>query len=217
MPRFRRFKNRNVQEWKQDAVNIKAIGVPRAMVVKLAFFSELQELTLTSDTTGVRTYRLNSLFDPYQTGTGALPYGYSIWNRMYDEYMVLSVSVVAELQSIIDAYGNFIMWFSEEVPGVPSMPSMINNVGVQHKSYNSPGAGNRNIVRLKRKFNLPDYLGRELDPSRDSAASDSSPSQGAYLNLAWSNDSPSDADAVTIRVKMMFTARLFNLEELPDA
>ena len=213
MPRFNKRKNRNVQEWKQDAVNIKARGVPRAMVVKLPYFEELKNMVINSQDKLVQIWRLNSMFDPYETGTtGIVPYGFPEMSLLYREYMVLTASVVLELQSVDVAYGTILMYFTDDHSVIPDSEDLINNVGVQYKTFNSPLAGNTNIVKLKRKFHLPDWHGRELDPYRDSAAVNANPPQGAYLVTKVENHNNVQTK-ITYRIKILFTARLFNVHE----
>lgn len=212
MPRFRRGKNRNVQEWKRDAVNIKAHGVPRAMVVKLPYFEEWKSISVTTGSTTQQVWRLNSLFDPYQTqNTGIVPYGFPIMASLYLEYMVLTATVVFELQSLDAAFGTVVMYFNDAIISRDN-EDLINNVGVQNRTYNSPGAGNSNIVKMRRKFHLPDWLGRELDPSKDSAAISANPSQGAYL-ICQAQNQNTVTGLITFRIKILYTARMFNIDE----
>lgn len=214
MPRFKKFRNRNVQEWKRDAVNIKAKGVPRAMVVKLPYFEELEEISLTADTEVHRTWRLNSISDPYETAnTGIVPYGTPELATLYHEYMVLTATTVTEIQSLDNGYGTVCQFFTDELTAIPSNPDLINNVAAQSRTFNSPGAGNTNIVRMKHKWHIPDYLGRELDPSKDSAAvPGGNPTQGCYLHVQLHNQSALTAK-ITVRMKILYTVRLFNILE----
>lgn len=214
MPRFTKNRNRNVQEWKRDAVNIKATGVPRAMVVKFPYFEEEKAISTLANEQLNRIWRLNSIFDPYFTqNTGIVPYGVPELSTLYQEYMVLTATVAFEIQSLDNGYGTVTMHFNDSTTGIENNDDLINNVGVQNRTFNSPGAGNTNIVKMKRKFHLPDWLGRELDPSKDAAATQSTnPTQGAYLIVQWHNQASSTA-TFTIRTKIKYVTRLFNIPE----
>lgn len=205
----------SIRQWKRDAVNIKAVGIPNAMVVKLPYYFEDQEEVILGDSNNLWTFRLNSIRDPDQTGGGTFPYGYTSYSRLYDEYMVLTATSVLEVIGIDGGYGKAFTFFSD-TPGFPSgfgPSNLINNKGVKYKTFNSPAAGNRNIVKFKQKWRLSDWLGRDYDPSRDSAAFNADPTQGAYMNVCVTNDSSNDSATFTVRLRIVYQVRLFTYKE----
>lgn len=81
--------NQKVTERRQLVIpnQLFSSSFPREMKVRLNYF-ELQSFTGTAGIANDRVYNLNSIYDPYVTGTGHQPQGYDQWASFYGRYRV---------------------------------------------------------------------------------------------------------------------------------
>lgn len=68
------------------------IGLPRKKIVKLTY-CQSDTLLCASGVIDRNVFRLNSLFDPDQTGVGHQPLGSDQWASLYDVYTVLGAKI----------------------------------------------------------------------------------------------------------------------------
>lgn len=68
------------------------IGLPRKKIVKLTY-CQTNSIVSSTGLLARNVYRLNSLFDPDQTGIGHQPFGFDQWANLYDVYTVLGAKI----------------------------------------------------------------------------------------------------------------------------
>lgn len=82
-------------------VNLRTLGFPRSMVVHLPYREYINIATGTTGNLGYYQFRLNSLFDPNYSGTGAQPryFDQLCSNALYNRYRVYKADVSVSVRN----------------------------------------------------------------------------------------------------------------------
>lgn len=127
-------------------------------------------------------FRLNSLFDPDFTGTGAQPTTFDQWSALYDRYRVLACE--ADI-SVVGANGNALT--AAFAPGVDAAPTLTfqgvagdRNAVIGHQPY-------MNLSKIKRTYLIKDIFGIDEEAMMSELNYSGTPSTSApsvaYLNV----------------------------------
>lgn len=134
---------------KQQAVipnQLFAASFPREMKVKLRYF-ELQDFTGTAGAGNDRVYNLNSIFDPYRTGTGHQPQGYDQWSAFYGRYRVDNAKVVMTFTGTTSGSGIIVSTLANNDATTIIDPSIMVESPLAHTKHFSSGGPSTVITK----------------------------------------------------------------------
>lgn len=193
---------------------IYATSFPREMKVKLPYL-EIQNFTASAGVANDRVYNLNSIFDPYQTGTGHQPQGYDQWANFYNRYRVDSAHVMVSFPNADSVYGTVITILGNNSGTAINDPSVAAESPISLTKAHS-GSGPTTV--LSRNFNLADLNGvtREVYRTDDryQAQFGSNPTEGLYLHIV-TTDLNLAPTTVSYIVQIKFDVTLFDPVQLP--
>lgn len=192
-------------------------GFPDEFTTRLRY---CEVITLTSASNGVGKYcfRMNSIFDPDQTGTGHQPYYYDQLSALYGRYVVLGSKLTAE----------FAVQPSAIATAQPSGPAMIGVVSDDDASVGSTVStlleqqnskttllGGGNSGPATKKLTLTFSPERELGLGRDDdtvgAAFGSNPSKQWYGFIFAAEAGASAATSIIVKVQIEYFVKLSQL------
>jgi len=97
--------NRSQRRFGSTSPNsLYAISFPRENKVIMKYL-DLQSFTGTVSIANDRVYNLNSIFDPYLTGTGHQPQGYDQWANFYARYRVDACKAIVKYSCDTSSFG----------------------------------------------------------------------------------------------------------------
>lgn len=189
--------------------NFMSLNDP-GVVVTLKYVSILSKTAAASTTAGVNIYRLNSLYDPDYTGTGAQPYGFDQLAAMYAKYQVLSATAVNEW-----GVGQLGTFTGDRVPLVvgctnTTIPGLtLNNETLAELPESStamaPCIGGQSVKTFT-KFSPQYNLGLKDDTTIASVGTN--PSQVSYINL-WVSNTGTAAQPYVVTTTITYRVRFF--------
>jgi len=153
---------------------------------------------VSSSNQGEYVYRLNSLFDPDQTGVGGQPDGFDQWKALYGLYRVVAVDV--EVQAV-GGSGVGMLAIAPTVSAT-TQSSAEEVAGLRR----SAGAAfsNQQLAKIRRSWHIGELLGKEdvaiLSDPNDCSVYTASPVEQAYLHVATETSGASDSTYVWTKI-----------------
>jgi hypothetical protein len=186
---------------------------PNQTLTQVFPYTELASFTMTVAGVGVnRTYRLNDLFDPDQTGVGTTAFGLSSWANIFTRFLVEEVQVAVEFVNQT-AFSDLVVGviLNAEITSLPSNSSAwVSAPGLGSRAL-GPVSGSRDVVRFVRTIKPWQWLGVSKrmyydDPSFY-CTNLSSPARVLYMQ-PWLT-SLSTVGSANFVVKMAYRVKMF--------
>ncbi len=192
-------------------------ALPRSLVVRLPY--TIQQ-TLTEGTAGVGTsyvYRLNSLFDPNETGVGTQPVGYDQWSNFFNRSVVFKADVDV---TFVNSGTTSATFGITPLIGSAGFPTTAAAWPAQYGSkYQMLATTGRNVYRVRQTYDIARITGvslarimSEQDYSEEPAGPAVAGDKAAHLYI-WIRGFTAVAVA-SIQVKIVFTAKFFQPKNL---
>lgn len=161
--------------------------------------------TITSSTfQGEYVYRLNSLFDPDNTGVGGQPDGFDQWKALYGVYRVVACDV--EIQAV--GGNGFGLLAIAPTTTATTMSSAEETAGLRHGAGQTFSA--QQIAKIRKSWHIGEILGKEdvaiLSDPNDSAAVTTNPTEQAFLHVC--TETSGTGDIVYAWTKITYYTRL---------
>lgn len=182
------------------------VGFPANRTVVLNYCEKIQ---LTTALAGVPTqyrFRLNSAFDPNQTGTGHQPMGFDQWSQFYNHYAVLETEYQVQMVG-----PNETCMFGTYLSDDSTTPTSVNDLGElgatihywnpTNQAYTSSGK-----VIMAQFFNRKDV---PTDSDLRSVTS-ANPAEVAFLNVFYQTD----VTATTMNFYLKFSMKVQFMEPI---
>lgn len=160
-------------------------------------------------------FRLNSTFDPNETGVGHQPYGRDTLAAIYNRYRVIACSYVI---SAVDAAGQYI-----QVAALPANDNVLtlstSDMRENPRCKYIVQAPNASLKMLKGKVYLPALVGRSkqqyMADDRFQADAGSNPAEAAILNVFFQNmaDGINNLN-VLFNITLEYTVEWFDVKNL---
>lgn len=132
-------------------------GKPRTAVV--LNYTDMVTLNGALGVAAFRRYRLNSLFDPDETGVGAQPVGHDEYSALYSRYTVFKAEV--EVHFISGGDSKYVGGFYVLPSNFLSTTSLSDNIARSDKLiFGSSNTGGTTNTRMKQSYYLPTIVGR---------------------------------------------------------
>lgn len=191
-----------------------AASFPREMKIRMSYFESIS-FTGTASVANDRIFNLNSIFDPYRSGTGHQPQGYDQWSNFYGRYRVDACKVTVSFSGSTSGSGVVITILGNNEGATIADTSVAAETPLSiTKSYSNGGP----TIVLSKHFNLPILTG--VTPSvykaddRYQAIISSNPSEILCLHVVTS-DVNLAAVPMSYTVDMVFDVTLFDPYQLP--
>lgn len=214
---------RQLRKWKRRKVRKSVIpstvALPKTQYVRMRYVDSI----LISGSTGVigtQKFKLNSLYDPDQTGTGHQPMGRDQWEVLYRRYGVVGVKATlrwnfATGTSPIEV-GGFV---SPLVSLTATSFSEIDEQGTAKSSTLSassayPYLTTKHYFSAKKFFNIRDMKDNMSDVGQYFG---SDPSRIAYLHLFAQAADLTSSISVRVHVTLDYVVMLAEPKELPQS
>lgn len=160
-------------------------------------------------------FRLNSTFDPNETGIGHQPYGRDTLVSIYNRYRVLSCKYVI---NAVDASGQYI-----QVAALPANDNVLtlstSDMRENPRCKYMVQAPNAALKTLKGRVSLPSLVGRPkaqyMADDRYQADANSNPAEAAILNIFFQNmaDGINQLN-VLFNITLEYTVEWFDVKNL---
>lgn len=192
-------------------------------------YSTLRDFTVSmgNSQSGIRTWRLNSIFDPEVSTTPDFgPTGVPEWSRLYKRYCVFRADVVIDCfvpngSSATDDFSGYIFCAPRGSTGaspfniIGGVDGVIRAPFTTYKAF-TINQGNRGVVRLRRTVSIPVVEGRKIYPEEDycgsiTPTSGTNPSLMPLLYVGWASTNLVASDrtmSMTVRIK--YYVKLFD-------
>lgn len=161
-----------------------------------------------------KRYRLNSVFDPDETGTGHQPYGHDTLAQIYNRYRVISCSYVI---SAVD--GGYIQCSALPANDNVSPGSLtVSEIRENPRAKYIVQAPNASLKMLTGKVYLPSLVGRNkaqyMADDRYQAQVGSNPAEASILNIFVQNmaDSTTIGINANLNVTLEYTVEWFDVK-----
>jgi len=195
---------------------------------------------------GQFNWKINSLQDVFQSGTidGATytpPDIFPAWYHqflntyLYNNYSVYGITITIDVIASADEIQNYpvvCVWFEpSEQPetSITNMDQALMMPGVKSKILNSYDSGYRNTIRMKRHFDLVDYMGNAFDVSYTGTYNgvitnvagnlNFTPTNGLYMLFQFYDMTTGElidsGNTLTYNVKIVFDVSLFGFKYVP--
>lgn len=201
---------------KREALKLGSVSRPikliaPRLIVELPWATTWKETSTTVYSR--KTYRLNSVFDPYQTGTGHQPRAFDQYAALYENYVVHKCSV-----KIIASNGDFsgspvvaaiCMAPGTALPGIDDIQRADEQKGAGFRLL-QPG-GNQPVV-IKRTYNIADWIGK--DDSKKQTAVTADPADPLYLFVITDSADPSNGHTVFYHIVLTYTVEFMDMKEV---
>jgi hypothetical protein len=157
----------------------------------------------------VYTYRLNSLYDPDETGTGNQPLGFDELMALYGNYRVESVKVTVEAVNggtvaLVAAAPSTSSTDFSDITSVASSPGA--------KSQLLSGAAGDNYCKFTFKVSIKKFLGMGFIDRDLMGSSTSNPLRQVYFHIGM-QEYDASAKGITLSVKIEFTSRFLTINQ----
>jgi hypothetical protein len=183
-------------------------GLSRYLLKQLKYIDFAEQV---SAGVSVYTYRLNSLYDPDETGTGSQPYGFDELMTLYTYYRVESVDIEVEATNI----GGNAALVAVAPSRLATDPTSVQDVAAMPHAKHAllPNIGDNKIL-FTFHVNIADLLGLvgNVDDNLIGTAS-TNPTRMCYMHCA-STEYDASAKAIYWSVKINYNARFTNLKQL---
>lgn len=210
-------KNNKTNNKRRTAVipnQLFAASFPREMKVNLRYF-ELQSYTGTTGIGNDRVYNLNSIFDPYRTGTGHQPQGYDQWSSFYGRYRVDNVKVTMAFTGTTSGSGIIFGVLANNDATALIDPSVFAETPLTHVKHFSAGGP---VVSITTSYNLAVVTG--VTPTvykaddRYQSSFNTSPTEVLTLHT-FACDLNTAAVPMSYTIDMIFEVVMFDPVQLP--
>lgn len=192
-------------------------SVPAAKSILMTFSTNNSLVEAAAGTGASWFYRLNSVYDPDNTGVGATAAGYSTWAANFLNYKVRKVTVRVRAIVTGSAGGAGIV-ITAPVPGqavIPSNPSLWRSIrGSAVKMLNISSDGGHNSWEMTRSYDLAQWLGvtrQQYDDDMDfSGAVGSNPSRQLYFMVGVVSNFGSTPARTVYSIDITYLCEWFN-------
>ncbi len=195
-----------------------ATAVPRGMSIPgkshtavVLNYTDMQTFNGSAGSTAGHTYRLNSLFDPDQTGAGQQPSGFDQYAALYTRYTVFKADVevmfsASDSATITGSYSAG-MFASNSVN---TAAGLVNALARSDKLvFGAASGGGQTTQKLRMSYYLPAIAGRRYsigDPDYSADVS-TNPDNDVFLRVwAGGSDDTVDPSAVRALIRIRFYA-----------
>jgi len=137
------------------ANQLYANSFPREMKTTMRY-RELVNFTATTSVANDRVFMLNSIYDPYSTGTGHQPQGHDQWANFYNRYRVDGATATLRYSMVSSSQGIY-----ATVLGNNSSTAITDYAVASESPHSTSGlfASGGSALVLTRSFNLADLNG----------------------------------------------------------
>lgn len=203
----KRNKRRRTNRRKTVNVNRALAPIPQRYITKLKYVTTVT----TSLVNGTNAFRLNSLFDPDQTGLGHQPYGYDQLAQLYNRYRVISCGWRIQCPKT-DQIVQFGVLPANEVLTYSSFDQLKEQPRARYFTQMPSG----NAMTISGKISLPSLVGRTsaayMADDRYQADVGSNPLEAAILNCMAATVLDAPLTGAAINVILEFTAEFFDVK-----
>jgi hypothetical protein len=183
--------------------NVKDFGFPDRYACKLKY---TQTNTLTgTGSTGQQVFRMNSLFDPDLTGTGAQPECFDQLAAVYGKYLVTMCKYDVSFTNLNSTAANVVVCASDATLSGSTFDSICENKRAKMTSL-SVNSGGKATARIKGSVKMSDLHGQpnlDSDSTQYSPVS-SNPSDATFLTLEAADFTGATTISVGVRTKLTF-------------
>jgi len=180
-------------------------GFPDQLKIKLKY-SELLVLTSLVGAVTSNAFRMNSIFDPNQTGTGHQPYAFDQWAAMYSKYCVLGSKLTATFTQSGNTGGPWdVGVIGDGDASIASLPSTNRETADSDTKVLAVSTGSNNVIKCSTTYSPWKRLGLAYTDDTVQGATTSNPTQPWY-GVVWCADMVGPASSnVFCKVDMEFT------------
>ncbi len=195
-----------------------ATAVPRGMSIPgksstavILNYTDMNTFNGAAGTTAGRTYRLNSLFDPDQTGAGQQPSGFDQYAALYTRYTVFKAEVDAffsasDASTITGSYSAGIFASNSAQTALGLVDALARS---DKLVFGAASGGGQTTQRIRMSYYLPSIAGRRYsigDPDYSADVS-TNPDNDVFLRV-WAGGADDTVDPAAVRclVRIRFYA-----------
>lgn len=208
----KRYNKKRQSKWRK--MDISIVRQPSIMADKLwVKLPYVQNLALSGTLLQSNTFRINSMFDPDQTGTGHQPLGFDQYEALYSRYRVHAVKAIITFTNTTSAVAVGAIAATEQIPSFASLPELLEQPYVTSRqlSYASGGLSTRTITKY---ISIRSLRGEEIKFDDDnSALFSSSPTNTAYLTV-YASEIFGGSVTLHVNIKLIYYAELFRRKNL---
>lgn len=180
------------------------VQMPDHMNLKLQYDQFVSITSIGAE--GQEVWSLNSCYDPYTSGTGGQPGGFSVWDTLYGNYRVLATEV--QLEAVDQTATNSALVVL--APTNQANPSQTAQQAARGRHAVAALATQQKPPRIYAKYHLSDLFGITdqaiLDVPQYQAAIGSSP--GAQYYFAINTHTAGATDTVVVWVRITYYVRM---------
>lgn len=200
---------------KNVLVNKALRPFPQRFITKMKY---CEAISITGGGPQGYRFRLNSTFDPNETGVGHQPYGRDTLVSIYNRYRVISCSYVI---SAVDSAGQYI-----QVAALPANDTVLtlstSDMRENPRCKYMVQAPNAALKVLKGNVYLPSLVGRSkaqyMADDRYQADSGSNPAENAILNVFFQNMADGlNTLNVLFNITLEYTVEWFDVKNLAQS
>lgn len=197
-----------------SAVTSKTWVVPDRIRTKLNY-QERITISASTGTLGSHIFRLNSLYDTNQSGSGNQPVGYDQLSALYQKYRVHGVKV--KLRAVSQGTTNATsMYDLAMVPQLesPSWSNIEDATGNPYRKWTMSGNSNTRPTVLSAYFPIAKLFGESLADDSYASGVGSDPANVAFLYILAQSVDRSSTTSVIIDVSLTFYCDFFQRQSL---
>lgn len=187
---------------------VKSVGQPHKVVLKLRY-TDLRQVSVAASARDARTWNLNSMYDPDESGTGGQPYLHDQYSALYQRYRVFGCKV---LMRCVCASTSTNMYFPHAVlvPFVGGSPSWSSTENAMQAPYAvwKTFIPNQTIATFKKYYSIASLFGVTKRHVRDedsfSADTASNPTNRAYVQIYVDNNDGTNAVSLQCEISLTY-------------
>lgn len=214
MPRRKLYRRRYPRRYAVPRLLTK-ITAPRIRVL-LEYNRDFTLADTSPSTPTVHTFRLNSLFDPDQTGTGGQCSGFDEWSTFYQKYLVYGCKVTVSAANKTSDPSLIIMWPSLVTP-VTALDSETarQQYGAYYRMLAPVSGGDTKVISKYYAIHKLYGVSRRavFDSDDFKSLTSNSPANQAYIVIMVDSAPTSGSYDVTYNIKMSFYCELSSRQQ----